>query len=361
MNRNTLLKVLNTAKPFLADQDFVPILTHFCFEKNHVIAYNDVQAIKLKLDSPLECAVPGTLLLKMFETVTKDEFTITQGTSEVLISVGKTKITFPFLKKESFVFKMPETFNNFPIFLDLNLTSIRGLEKCLISVSPDPVNPEFTGIVWNITANNLCLSSSDRKSISTFKQLLVNNENKESLKIILPKMFCEKLVLLSKEFIKDDATFRMYFSENEVVATLSPDCTIFTRTIKVTKFVDFEERLSMFVPNLARVLFIDIPFDLGEVLQRAILILSKLNLGDKRATKVTVQDDQFRFETNSIMGTSDEFVELRHPLGTFNFQIDPTLWKRACEVTQYISVTPKLILTKSSDETFLHAIAHLTL
>lgn len=359
MNRTTLLKVLNTAKPFLADQDFVPILTHFCFEKNHVLAYNDVQAIKLKLDSPLECAVPGSLLLKIFETVTKDEFTITQGGSEVLISVGKTKITLPFLKKEFFVFKMPETFDNFPIFLDLNLQTIRGLEKCLISVSSDPVNPEFTGIVWNITNNNLCLSSSDRKSISTFKQTLLNNDNKGSLKIILPKIFCEKLVLLSKELIKDDSTFRMYFSENEVVATLSPDCTIFTRNIKVTKFVDFEERLNKFIPNLARILFIDTPFDLGEVLQRAMLILSKLNLGDKRATKVTVQDKHLRFETNSVMGTSDEFVELKHPLGEFNFQIEPTLWKRACEVTQHISITPQLILTKSSDGNFLHAIAHL--
>ena len=91
MKVSSLKTMVGLAAPFLIDQDFIPILQHFWFRPNSIMAYNDIQAVRLMLDTGLNCAVPGKLLGKLLGTISHEEIDLklNQFGTELLIGYGK--------------------------------------------------------------------------------------------------------------------------------------------------------------------------------------------------------------------------------------------------------------------------------
>ena len=110
MKVSSLKTMVGLAAPFLIDQDFIPILQHFWFRPNSVMAYNDIQAVRLMLDTGLNCAVPGKLLGKLLGTISHEEIDLklNQFGTELLIGYGKNQAKLPALSPNEFVFEMPD-------------------------------------------------------------------------------------------------------------------------------------------------------------------------------------------------------------------------------------------------------------
>lgn len=363
MNRNDLIQRLNHVKPFLMAQDFIPILNHFCFDGLYVSAYNDVAGIFISMESDLQCAVPGNLLLKMLSTMTTETVQVEMPTERnIKLTSGKTNIKLPVLPPEEFVFKLPDTTDIEKVRVPK--TFLRGLKKCLISVGQDPSHPEQTGISWFIEHNKISIYSTNDKSISKFS---VEGEdvgflNDDQIKVIIPAFFCEEVIELTNFYAENDDYIDLYIKEgkrgdNFVVAEIGTNgsCKIFTRLIN-GEFMNFESVITRMLEGTTEDTFVDASEILKPVLERAVLLLSTSET--LNSTEVSVEDNEITFLTETTLGRTLDVVVFPKPLGVFRFSVDPSLIQNGFKVTDNIAILSNLIVLTSEDRNFIHLISH---
>lgn len=357
MNRLRLMKVLNQASAFLMNQDFIPILTHFAFDKESITAYNDLQGIQINLETDLECAVPGRLMLKLLNTIAAEDVQIAQKKNhKVELSAGKTKLNLPALPPSDFVFELPNCENVTPIRIPRSV--IRGMNKCLVSVGNDPTHQERNGVTWIVEPEQITLYSTDNKAISKF----VHTDEKtglnpgESVFAITPTFFCQELIELTNDYMAEDADVIMHFTDAYCVANLRDECKMFTRLIRTENVLDFESVINRVLPNPSKVIYSEIPPEFEPALERAALMV-ETGTG-KRNTTVRVKSTEIDMLTESNFGQSRDFIEFGHDLGEFNFLVDPLLLLRAFKVAADVAILPNLIALSSADGNFTHLISH---
>lgn len=351
MKLTTLKTTLDYAKSFLATQDFIAILQHFAFDGETVVAYNDIAACKLQLESNLHCTVPGNLLLRLLNTLSSEEVEIeeTSTKTNVTVSAGRSKNKLPMLPLEDFVFKLPQL-NEKPITVAASL--IDGIKKNLVNVSTNPTRPEFNGINLIIESTGLTLYSSDGLSVSRYQ---INDtfsmSPTEQVQCILPAFFCERLANLHTPLAGRDADILMQFSKQWAIAELANNH-LFTRVID-RKPPACEDIIAKFVPDLDDLEMWDIPSELESIIDRAILFLDQQ--AGITTTQVTVKGDEVEFRTTSNVGNSHDIMQIPVDLGSFSFSVDPNLLLRGFKICKQMTLKSNVIVMQS--ENFLHLIA----
>ena len=351
MKLSTLKNTLDNAKSFLATQDFIAVLQHFAFDKESVIAYNDIAACRLELESNLCCTVPGTLLLRLLNTLSGEEVSIEENDTKtnVNISCGRSKSKVPMLPFEDFVFQIP-TVDEDPITIPAQV--IDGIRRCLTTVSVNPTRPEFNGINVVIESDQLNLYSSDGLTVSHLHvKDTFSVSSLEQVQVILPAFFCERLTNLHPSLAGKTVEIPMQFSKQWATAELGPN-TIFTRVID-RKPPQCDNIISKFVPDLKTLELWDIPTELEAIVNRAILFL------DPQAgitmTAFSVNEDEVEIKTVSKIGTSLDTIQLPVKLGKFNFSVDPNLLARGFKICKKMTLKSNVIVMQNDD--FLHIIA----
>lgn len=345
MKTSTFKATLDSAKNFLADQDFIAILQHFAFDEDTVIAYNDAAACKLKFTTGLKCTVPGMLLIKVLNTLNTEEFELVdkQEQNQVVLKSGRSNVKLPRLPFEDFVFKMPEITEK---AIPLHPSIIDGLRRCLNSVSNNPTKPEFTGVTFIIKQKSITLYASNGLSISRF----ILNENfplklTEEVHVILPKFFCEQLVNLHSVYVGKDCEAPMQISAKWAMVELGNN-SIFTRVIE-HKPPKFEEAFNLYCPKLEDMVLWDIPVELEAVVERAVLFLDpKENV---TTSTITVKENEISIKTASSIGVSHDTIELTENAGNFTLQVDPTLLLKAFKICKRMTIQPKVIILENDN------------
>jgi DNA polymerase III sliding clamp (beta) subunit (PCNA family) len=199
MKASKLLAALSAAKPSLGSSDALPILSHFVFDKEIVYAYNDVTAIIIEHESDLSCALHGDTLIGLLDLAAPDEDvqirTGKAGVIEMRTKAGWVKI--PALPITDSPFSMPASTvdNQIPINEEL----VKGLERCLISVSSNSLKPEFSGITFWAAANqDLCMYSTDNTSASRYSFPLAGKHG--TIATVLPEIACRQIIKLFGAF-----------------------------------------------------------------------------------------------------------------------------------------------------------------
>jgi DNA polymerase III sliding clamp (beta) subunit (PCNA family) len=195
-----LLAALSAAKPSLGSSDALPILSHFVFDKEIVYAYNDVTAIIIEHESDLSCALHGDTLIGLLELAAPDEDvqirTGKTGVIEMRTKAGWVKI--PALPITDSPFAMPASSveNNIPINEEL----VKGLERCLISVSSNSLKPEFGGVTFfaHATDKHVALYSTDNTSASRYIFPLDGKHG--TIATVLPEIACRQIIKLFGAF-----------------------------------------------------------------------------------------------------------------------------------------------------------------
>jgi len=351
MKLTTLKTTLDYAKSFLATQDFIAVLQHFAFDKETVVAYNDVAACKLQLPTNLSCTIPGNLLLRLLNTLSVEDVEIeeTSTKTNVTVSAGRSKNKLPMLPLEDFVFKLPEL-DEKPITVAASL--IDGIKKNLANVSTNPTRPEFNGINLIIESTGLTLYSSDGYSVSRYR---LNDSfsipSTDQVQCILPAFFCEKLASLHAPLAGHSADILMQFSKQWVTAELANN-QLFTRVID-KKAPPCENIIDKFCPDFDEKELWTIPDELESIVNRAILFLDQQ--AGITTTQITVDGDEVEFKTTSNIGTSHDVLQIPVELGKFSFSVDPNLLLRGFKICDKMTLKPNVILMHS--ENFLHLIA----
>lgn len=348
MDIDKLKDVVKLAEPFLMVQDYIPILQHFWFNPHHITAFNDIQAVQLEFHSDLHCAVPGKILSRLLSTITQKELDIEQAGDKLLVGSGKNQSKLPILPPDEFVFAFP-TPTGIPVRVEQNL--IPYVEKCLTTVSHDPTRPERNGVTFKLENDSLTLYTTDGKTITKF-----TTEGKfkvaatEELWVIVPTFFCEQLCRLINDF-KAPAT--LYFDKDTAIAVIENN-RIFTRLINANP-PQYERAIAVSVPDINAIELEGIPTELDSALDRALLMIYP-EKGITSSHIVMKNDGTMTIHTESDRGRAHDIVDV-NVKADFELVIEPALLKRACSITQFMTIREKVCIFSNKERTFWHFIS----
>jgi DNA polymerase III sliding clamp (beta) subunit (PCNA family) len=200
MNTAQLLHALNLAAPALQSKEFIPVLTHFCFDKDSVFAYDDKAAVVVFEKNDLHCAVPGKVLLEMLRGA-GSEIELVQHLkhSELIIQDGSSTVRLSTLGSESFTFKLKDLNGDGQALLDtITLPTANALELAASLANAEAVRPGLIGVSFVSSNKSLTLYSTDNETATS---IALPIRTGATLTGIIPQDSC---ILIAKTFKEMD-------------------------------------------------------------------------------------------------------------------------------------------------------------
>lgn len=351
INRNDLIDVLSKIKPALSTQDFLPILSCFCFTEDSIYAYNDELAISFpNKNIPFKGAVKGDQLLKLLNSFTSDSIKMSVKDNSVRINSGKSNIKLPILNKDSFVWERPSKKGAFKIEVDEEF--IEGLKMCLISIGQDVMHPEHMGIQISSIDDDLVMYSTDNYTLSMYTMEEYEEDNFEP--VVLPETFCKQLIFL----FEDMKNPYLFILDNYVyVLDESSKIIILTKLIYQGEGSSYSHIIKKYRKYLKDIFYSIKDSDFSDSLDRALIV------NGTESTKVTnliFEKGIVKLETKANNGHVRDTIKMGKKGVKDRKSIDinfPTnLAARASKVMTMISFNEEVMLFKYK-ESFIHIIA----
>lgn len=351
INRAELLAVANLVKPAVAVAAFIPALQHIQFKGGYALAFNDISAISVRCDVPIERCVPGDLLLRALGAFKGDRvaMTLDPKNGSMLLQSGRSKIKVPTLSSSDFQFDLPAD-----AAPELTLTPdvIKGIERCMMSVNNDPKHPAGMGVTLESDAGRAVLYATDNWTISRYRTDATVTLPGDA-PVILPTFFCEQLIVLAKAFPKEKPL--LVLLPGGLLADFGQSASVFTRTLVDLEPLEFARILQKHAPaGAAEKLLQPVPEGLDGAVSRGLLVLSGEVV---KTTRIQAGTGNMTLASMSELGEVDDAIDWAGA-AVHDFRIDPELLARALKVCTKIALMPKaLVLTR--DE-FTHLIGHVT-
>lgn len=362
INREALLRLVNLVRPALSTQDYIPAFKTIRFADRYATAYNDILGIKIELPSSalsLGLCLPGEMLIKTLSSFNAESVMLQPSDKDgsLLITSGRSKIKLPTIPAKNFVFAEPD--GKAPTF-NLDDDMLTGIQLCLVGVSNDPTRPATQGVTLEVDGKGRAvLFSTDNATISMYR-------TRSKLKlpgdapVIMPKLFCEQLVVLVKAFPKSNIELELH--PGAIVGyVLDEDekekAVIFTKTVADLEPLDFLSIVAKHikVEDLAEDVD-EIPTTFDAAFERALLVLSS---EVDKATKITFSKDGLRLHSTSALGEADDSIELdSKQMPAEGFHIDPSLVIRGCKSCTHLGFYSRVLALTNKNATFVHLISH---
>lgn len=311
MNRAELVQKLSRVSAALAATDLIPILTHFWFTGERVLAHNDQIAISVVCKTPFAGAVPRTLLDLLNRSRAKDvDFEVKDST--LIVKAASARFSLGLLPKEDFLFTMPTDTGNQT--LDAPAARLMSaLELCLNTLGRDSSVPDQLGVTLIPSKNRkgMFLYSLNGPTLTRTSVECVNPPDR----VILHGMFCEQLLKLMKQ----DEKVKIEIGPDYSLATSSRGDVLFGRLLDVEDPVNFAEIVANRVPKDFNDVVVPIPTKLQLILERALVITDSAT--DPGHTAVIVRNGRMKFESKSPRGVVDDSMQVgeQHPDVTASF------------------------------------------
>lgn len=272
MERNKLLNILATVEPALAATDLLPILTHFWFTGEEVMAYNDVIALSIPFETEFTAAIKGSVLKALLTKATHKEVEMDISKDQVNVKCGRVKMTMPILSSESFLFEFPEVSEDDVLPVDPEQFA-QGLDVCLQSLGAHISEPERKGILIEAAGKkSLNLYSTDSVTMS---HAIVNTKTAHGVKehFTISESFCDMAVKLMKK--KGGKDFTLYAAEDYVLLRMKDKTRLYGRILDDNTPPKFAKVLADYTPSDPDNMLMDIPKDFSQLLDRAFIVISK--------------------------------------------------------------------------------------
>jgi len=345
--RTELEATLKLVAPALSDRELIPVLTHFWFRGDRVMAFNDQIAIETGLKTNFTGAVPGRLLLEFLgmSKAAKASFTLTDDNLEVKLS--RAKMTLKTLPIEEFIFKIPKHDKEGGIKGSDKF--VPAIECCMQSISNDTSIPDQLGMTIVPNGKDLYMYATDNHTLSHAK---VRVETTLPGRVILSKPFCEQLV----ELTKNKEPFRLIVQEDCALAVIDGGRThLFGRLIDSSHPLDFDEILDQHLAEGAKKKMVMMPKSLKQVLQRALLITDTKM--EETKSLITMKKGQMIVHSKSALGELEDKVYdekdwmVKHP--DVSVRLNPRLLKVGHELYEKLLVTDSCAVMTKGDMVYL--------
>lgn len=350
-NRDALLKLATLVRPALSTQSFIPALTHIQFDGRWATTYNDVTAISVASDADIDACVPGELLIKALSGMNSDTVLVQRDEKgdHIRISAGRSKLKLPALPTSVFPLRMP---TDKGAVVELDREIIDGIRRCLFSVGADPTHPSQMGVTLEVENGYAVLYSTDNFSISRC-QTKSKVRLPADAPIIMPTLFCDQLLALSKAFPDEDVDLLLH--SGAIVAVFGKKAKLMSKLVVDLEPLDFSQILSkhLQVDDVKKKLS-KLPVAFDSAWNRALLVLA----GEADKATMVAGGGRLLLTSKSALGEAEDELEIDGPLPKKDFYVDPTLVVRAAKMCGSIAFYERVMVLASDDATFVHLIAH---
>lgn len=292
MERKQFLETLTTVAPALAANDLIPVMQHFWFTGDKVMAFNDQIAISTPCKTSFKGAVPGALLDFMRLSKAK-EVTLEVVEKDLMVKAASSRVKLGILDPEAFIFEMPEHKGSDALKVKVS-EFLDAIGYAMRSVSHDTSIPDQLGVTLIAEKDSLHVFSTNG---ATMTHAIVKMSGAAPFKkrVILSAPFCERMLQLAK----NEKKLQLEVHDDHSLLVCG-DALLFGRLIESAQPLDFIGVLDTHFPMKHRKQFVDIPTKLQLILERAIVIGESKT--DRTRTQITVRDGKMRFFTASERG-----------------------------------------------------------
>lgn len=343
MNREELVRKLEIVSPALADNDLLPVLTHFCFTGKQVVAFNDQIAIAAPLDvDGLVGGIPGKTLLALLRNSQAKDATIEPDGTNIILKMAKAKVTLPILPKEAFIFetKLLKPEGNEIAVKDWKQL-VKALGSCLLSVGTDTSVPDQLGVTIIPDGKTLQLFATNNHTLS-YATVSLTKPAPFKQRVILPASFCRQVMAATKE---------PYLEINKSHALLtSGKVTVFGRLLESDMPIQFMETLESHAPEKTMKALVTAPGTLKLALDRAVVITEGST--DKAKTLFQVQNGELVMISRTQQGeVIDRFNLNDHP--DVKVRIEPKHLRSGLDFADQMMITPRCVVLAKGTMLFL--------
>jgi DNA polymerase III sliding clamp (beta) subunit (PCNA family) len=300
MLRKDLVDRLDLVKPSLATNDLVPILTHISFLGDSIQAYNDRIGMSVPFKTDFVGGVPGKLLMDLLGASKAKDVEFIDKNQELEIKAASSRFKLPVMPEDAFVFDMPKPTDK-PLPIPLKQFA-QALEGCLRSVSSDTDKvSDQTGVTLIANGQDLQLFSTNNATIS-MNTLKPTGKLPFKDRIILPALFCEQLVKLSKDYKDCQLELR---DDHALLSAKAVSC--FGRFLNSAKPINFAAVVEVNLKGVGNQLR-PIPSKLRLMVERA-MIITQASAG-QALTEIRVKDGIMHFMSKSQRGEVVDSVQV---------------------------------------------------
>lgn len=350
MNRVEILHTLKRVAPALSSKDLVPALSHLCFAKGKVVAYDDVVGLEAPCTSSFgNRGLKGSLLINFLAASRGQDVEVLEASPDELeIKCGRARLKVPTISTDDFVFEMPDTAGAVPIIVESD-SFIRALRLVSLSIGLDPSHPWRMGVTLEVSGKNeVTLYSSNNVAVSRATASVVVPKTSTGDVIVLPPRWVE----LATTLAKGEALKSLHYSHDGgwVIATFGASTRLFARVIGEPDVEKFTSTLNFALPDDG--IEVEKPKGFEGVLDRALVVLD----GEKdKHFEVTVAGGKMRFAANAAAGEFRDSVRSGdHP--DAKITCSPVLVKRAITDTTHIRIVGGVCVYMSASD-FDHIIS----
>lgn len=199
MNTEELATAIQLCAPAVVTSNYIPVLSHFCFSKDSMYAYDDVSAIIVKLETDLNCALRAGPLSQLVGFCGAQVKFKPNGEG-VLMTSGRSKFNLPMLGPKEFVYHEPE--EDWTLELDLTPDFRAGLAMCTQSVSKDPLlHKEWTAVAVRSGPSGTVLHAFDGIGLIRYSSDVKGAKKDRSF--LLPQSVCTQIGTLCARLLEN--------------------------------------------------------------------------------------------------------------------------------------------------------------
>jgi DNA polymerase III sliding clamp (beta) subunit (PCNA family) len=166
-----------------------------------LLAYDETIAIIVDHATGLECTVKGAPLLAVLGTA-GEEVEIKYKSDAATVKYKGGSMSLPALPADEFPFDFgAEEKSTVNMMITENF--IKGLEFAIVGTNAESVQKALTGVTIDVGKNGYTLFASDNYTMTQFTSNAALKLNKSSLRVVVPRAACERIVETYKALKKD--------------------------------------------------------------------------------------------------------------------------------------------------------------
>lgn len=352
MNRIDLVNALDIAAPALARTDIVPIMSHFWFTGESIMAYNDQIGVEVKVKIPFVGAVKGELLLNLLRNSRAKEVEFKKLDENVEVKAGGAKIKLGIMGQEIWdeIFAMPKA--KAAATIDFGKAPgvaafILAIDSVLRSVNKDTTIPDQMGITFMAEEGGVGLYATDGETVS---YAFVKLKAKWPARVILPAIFCSHL---SKTCSGAD-NLKLQVERNQVLASCD-NVQIFGRVIESERPIDFAEVMDQVPEKSEKQQIVIKQKALKLILERACLISD--DRAGRTKTQISIGDGGMDFFSSSKLGQVRDEMGIPDGHPDIKVLIDATYLKNGIDFYERMLFTRTCAILFKDDMLYMISIS----
>lgn len=274
-DRKTVLSTLDVVKLAVDTQDFVPVLSHFCFDGRNVTAYNDFIAIRAKLRTSFSLALKASTLLSLLGSIGADKISLGQSKKTVFLKSGNPRVgvraRLPYISPEDFIFKWPKPSKRSIEDLSEKTAAqfFKALQLCLVSVGQQ--NPNQMGITLDKRKDRLYFYSTNNSAISRY-HMPFEKSSEDMSNVVFSTQFCQGLLKAYAAYGDQGVSFSI--TKGYCIFFFGEECAVYGKLVNNPDPYDFEDIISKHTKNWRKKRQ-KVPPNFAEIFDRSLLVLQR--------------------------------------------------------------------------------------